>query len=50
MLQAEDEREQQKDAELLRELELELDEFDEAFLKEYQRKRIEELRKTYENL
>jgi len=44
-----DEREKAKDKDLIDNLDLELDELDEAFLKAYQQKRIEELRKVYQN-
>ena len=46
-LQLDDEREKQRDAELL--AELELDELDEAFLREYQARRLHELRKAYDS-
>jgi len=43
-----DEKEQRADDALMQELEMELDDLDKEFLKQYQEKRLEELRKTYE--
>lgn len=44
-----DEKEKEKDAEFLEQLEKEFDEFEEQFLKDYRQKRLEELRKAVEN-
>ena len=46
--QLDDEKEKNADDALMQELEMELDEMDKEFLKQYQEKRLEELRKTYE--
>ena len=46
--QLDDERESAKDAAFSRQLEDELDDLDEQFLREYRTKRLEELQKTYE--
>lgn len=48
-LQMDDEKEKEKDAEFLEQLEKEFDEFEEQFLKDYRQKRLEELRKAVEN-
>ena len=47
--QLEDERERAKDVAFMEHVEDHLDEFDEEFLKEYRKKRIESLRKAVEN-
>lgn len=45
---AEDEKEREKDAAFMQQLEEEFDEFEEEFLKEYRQKRLEEIRKAVE--
>jgi hypothetical protein len=46
--QLDDESEAAKDAAFMQQLETEFDDIDELFLKEYQQKRVEELRRTYD--
>lgn len=50
MFQLDDEREKEKDAALMEQLERELDDFEDEFLKEYRQKRIEEMRKAIQNV
>lgn len=49
LVQADDEKEKEKDAAFMQQLEEEFDEFEEEFLKEYRQKRLEEIRKSVEN-
>ena len=48
--QLDDEKEKEKDAALMEQLERELDDFEDEFLKEYRQKRIEEMRTALNNV
>ena len=50
IFQLDDEREKEKDAALMEQLEREFDDFEDEFLKEYRQKRIEEMRRTMNNV
>ena len=48
--QLDDEREKEKDAALMEQIERNLEDFEDEFLKEYRQKRIEEMRRAMNNV
>lgn len=50
IFQLDEEREKEKDAALMQQLEREFDDFEDEFLKEYRQKRIEEMRRAMNNV
>lgn len=46
----EEEKEKEKDQRFMEQIHLELEEFEDEFLKEYRNKRIEEMRRAIENM
>ena len=49
-IQEEDERIKQKDEEFIQQIETNLDEFEDEFMKEYRMKRLQEMRQMFANL